>query len=51
MTMLELHNTLAESQERVYALQDEVAGEKKKKKSLERALKAATKKARGGRNI
>ena len=46
---MELHNTLAESHERVLALQDELAGERGRKKAIERALKAAIKAQRGGR--
>ena len=51
MTIMQLHNTLAESHERVLALQDELAGESGRKKALEHALKAAIKEQRGGRNI
>ena len=36
---MELHNTLAESHERVLALQDELAGERGRKKAIENALK------------
>ena len=48
---MELHNTLAESHERVLALQDELAGERGRKRAIKRALKAAIKDQRGGRNI
>ena len=51
MSIWELHNNVAASQERVYALEDELAGEKERIKALKRALEAAAKKARGGRNI
>ncbi|KAG2562284.1 hypothetical protein PVAP13_8KG123001 [Panicum virgatum] len=50
MTFWELHNKVAASQERIIALQDELAAEKAKKKALQRAVEAATKMARG-RNI
>jgi len=49
MTIMQLHNTLADSHERVVALQDELAGERGRKKAIERALKAAIKAQRGGR--
>jgi len=51
MTIWELHNNLAASQGRVIALEDELAGEKERIKALKRALEAAAKKGRGGRNI
>ena len=51
MSIWELHNNVAASQERVYALEDELAGEKERIKALKRALEAAAMKARGGRNI
>ena len=51
MTIMQLHNTLAESHERVLALQDELAGERGRKRAIKRALKAAIKDQRGGRNI
>ena len=51
MTIMQLHNTLADSHERVVALQDELAEERGRKKAIERALKAAIKDQRGGRNI
>jgi len=35
----------------VVALQDELSGERGRKKAIERALKAAIKAQRGGRNI
>ena len=50
MTFWELHNKAATSQERIMALQDELAAEKAKKKALQRALEAVAKMARG-RNI
>ena len=50
MTIMQLHNTLADSHERVVVLQ-ELAGERGRKKAIERALKAAIKAQRGGRNI
>ena len=50
MTFWELQNKATASQERVIALQVELAAEKAKKKALQRALEAAAKKARG-RNI
>ena len=51
MTIMQLHNTLADSHERVVALQDELSGERGRKKAIERALKAVIKAQRGGRNI
>ena len=50
MTFWELHNKAAASQERIMALQDELAAENAKKKALQSALEAAAKMARG-RNI
>jgi hypothetical protein len=50
MTFWELHNKAVASQERIIALQNELAAEKSKKKALQRALEAMAKKARG-RNI
>ena len=50
MTFWQLHNKAIASQERIIALQDELAAEKSKKKALQHALEAAAKMARG-RNI
>ena len=50
MSIWELHNNVAASQERVSTLEDEFASEKERMKALKRALEAAAKKARG-RNI
>ena len=53
MSFWDLHNNVAASQERINALADELAKEKKRKKTLQRALEVAAKKARafdfGGR--
>ena len=51
MSIWDLHNNLAASQERVISLEHELADEKERKKALPSALAAAAKKARGCRNI
>ena len=46
MSFWDLHNNVAASQERINALVDELAKEKKRKKTLQRALEVTAKKAR-----